>query len=114
LATLAGFAVSSDVGFLPLLGFALAAGLAVASFLPLFGRNLRRLPLAVWGMVIAHFGVAVALFGMASESAFSVARLVAARVGQTASVGPWHVTLRAIEPVAGPNWTALQGSLSAS
>ena len=114
LAVLAGFAFTSDLGLLPLLGFAFAAALAVASFLPLRGRSLRRLPLAVWGMVIAHFGVAVALFGMASESAFSVEKLVAARVGDEALVGPWKITLRSVEPVAGPNWTAMQGHLSAS
>ena len=98
-------------GVLPLLGLVFGAGLAVASFLPLRGRNLRRLPLAVWGMVLAHFGIAVALLGMASESAFSVEKLVAARPGDVTSVGPWTVRLAAIEPVAGPNWTALEGRM---
>ena len=64
------FALSA-VSILPLLGLTFAVGLGIASFLPLRGRNIRRLPIAVWGMVIAHFGIAVALFGMASESAFS-------------------------------------------
>ncbi|MCX7864382.1 MAG: heme lyase NrfEFG subunit NrfE, partial [Novosphingobium sp.] len=116
LAALAGgiLAGMSDIGLLPAIGFVLAAGLAVASLLPLRERKLRRTPLAIWGMVIAHFGVAVALFGMASETAFSVERLVAARVGDRIEVGPWQVRLVAIEPVAGPNWTALQADLSAS
>jgi cytochrome c-type biogenesis protein CcmF len=104
----------AGIALLPLLGMALAAGIAVASFMPLAGRSLRRLPLAVWGMAIAHFGVAVALFGMAADSAFSEERLVAASVGQTARVGPWAITLQAVEPVAGPNWTALQGQLQVS
>jgi cytochrome c-type biogenesis protein CcmF len=96
---------------LPFLGLALGAGLAFASFLPLRDRNLRRTPLPIWGMVIAHFGVAVALLGMASEAAFSVERLVALRAGESTSVGPWSVRLAAVEPVAGPNWTALEGRL---
>jgi cytochrome c-type biogenesis protein CcmF len=86
----------------------------VAAFLPLRGRALRRLPLPVWGMAIAHFGIAVALFGMSVDSSFSIERLSAASVGDTIAVGPWKIELTAVEPVAGPNWTALEGRLSAS
>jgi len=110
----AGLAIRAQLHILPFIGLALAGGLAVASVLPLKGRNLARVPLAVWGMVAAHLGVAVALFGMASESAFSVERLVAVRIGETSEVGPWRVTLGGIEPVAGPNWTALQANMAAS
>ena len=99
---------------LPFLGMALAAGLAVASVLPLIGRDLRRTPLPVFGMVVSHLGIAVALFGVGSDSAFSIEKLVASRVGETHAVGPWKVTLRDIEPVAGPNWTALEAALGAS
>jgi cytochrome c-type biogenesis protein CcmF len=98
----------------PLLGVSLAAVVAVAAFLPLRGRSLRRLPLPVWGMAIAHFGVAVALFGMSVDSAFTIEKLTAAAVGDTVAVGPWQIRLTAVEPVAGPNWTALEGRLSAS
>jgi cytochrome c-type biogenesis protein CcmF len=115
LAIMVGIAVyaHSSIGVLPLIGLALAPALAVASVLPLRGRNLRRVPLATWGMVAAHFGIAVTLFGMACESAFSIETLVAARVGETVSVGPWRLTLTGVEPVAGPNWTALQGDITA-
>jgi cytochrome c-type biogenesis protein CcmF len=82
--------------------------------LPLRGRNLRRLPLATWGMVIAHLGIAVALLGMASESAFSEEKLAAVRAGESATVGPWSVRLASVDPVAGPNWTALEGVMQAS
>ena len=99
---------------LPFLGMALAAGLAVASVLPLIGRDLRRTPLPVYGMVVAHLGIAVALFGVGSDSAFSIEKLVASRPGQSHRVGPYQVTLRDIEPVAGPNWTALEATLAAS
>ena len=101
------------VKLMPAIGLVLAPGLAVASLLPLRGRGLRRAPLSLWGMVVAHFGLAVALFGMACDSAFSIERLVAERVGETSEVGPWRVTLTGIAPVAGQNWTALEGELSA-
>ena len=104
----------AGIAFLELLGLTLAAVVAVAAFLPLRGRSLKRLPLPVWGMCIAHFGIAVALFGMAVDSAFTTERLTAANVGETVDVGPWKVRLDAVEPVAGPNWTALSGRLVAS
>jgi cytochrome c-type biogenesis protein CcmF len=98
-------------GLLSFLGLVLSVGLAVASLLPLRDRNLRRTPLPIWGMVLAHFGVAVSLFGMASDSAWSVERLVALRAGESTTVGPWSVRLATVEPAAGPNWTALEGKL---
>jgi cytochrome c-type biogenesis protein CcmF len=113
-AALLGVWLVSGIALLPLLGMALAPAIAVASLLPLRGRALRRLPVAVWGMVLGHLGVAVALFGMAADSAFTTQKLVAARIGETAQVGPWQVKLLAVDPVAGPNWTALEAKLSLS
>ena len=113
-AALAGVYALAGIALLPLLGMALAAAVAVGSVLPLGGRSLRRLPLAVWGMVIAHFGVAVALFGMAADTAFQQERLVAAQVGDTVEDGPWRITLVSVDPVAGPNWTALEATLATS
>ncbi len=104
----------ADIALLPLLGLALGVGLAVASLMPLRGRKLARTPLATWGMVTAHFGIAVALIGMTSESAFTSERLAAVEEGGSTSVGPWTVVLQGVEPVAGPNWTAIQGRVSAS
>jgi len=101
-------------GILQILGFALAAAVAVGSVLPLKGRSLRRLPLATWGMVLAHFGVAVSIFGMAADAAWTKERLIALHVGETTQVGPWKVDLAGVEPVAGPNWTALEASLLVS
>ncbi len=104
----------AGIALLPLLGIVLAGGIGIASFLPLRGRSLRRLPLPVWGMVIAHFGIAVALFGMAMDTAFQQERLVAAKVGETIEDGPWTLVLEDVRPVAGANWTALEARLQAS
>ncbi|MFO1256550.1 MAG: heme lyase CcmF/NrfE family subunit [Sphingomonadaceae bacterium] len=107
------FGIWRGIGVLPMLGLALAAGLVVASIMPLRGRNLRTVRLPLWGMVVAHFGVALALAGMACDSAFTTERLVAARVGDKVAVGPWSLTFAKVEPVAGPNWTALEATLEA-
>jgi cytochrome c-type biogenesis protein CcmF len=58
--------LAPEISLLARLGLALGVGLVPASLAPLFGRSLRRTPLAIWGMSIAHLGVAVALIGMAS------------------------------------------------
>ena len=51
---------------------------------------------------------------MAADSAFTVEKLVAVRVGDSAAVGPWKLQLASLEPVAGPNWTAMEADLQAS
>jgi cytochrome c-type biogenesis protein CcmF len=102
------------IGILPRLGFTVAAFLAAASILPLTGRNPLRAPLATWGMVVAHFGIAVALTGMAANAAFSSERLAIAKPGETLTVGPWLVQLKDVTPTAGKNYTALEAELRAS
>ena len=104
---------TTGMSVLALLGLALAAGVGVASFAPLWKRNLRRTPIHTYGMIIAHFGIAVALVGMASESSFTEERLVAAKPGDEISVNQWKLKFEAIEPVAGPNWTALEARMTA-
>ena len=107
-------ALIGEIAILPALGLALAGGLGIAAFLPLRGRNLRRTPLATWGMVIAHFGVAVSLLGMASESAFTQERLAAVAPGQNTNLGDWTVRLASVDPIAGPNWTAMEARVEVS
>jgi cytochrome c-type biogenesis protein CcmF len=99
---------------LPRLGFTVAAYLAAASVLPLVGRNPLRAPLATWGMVAAHFGIAVALFGMAANAAFTREKLAIAQPGDVLSVGPWQVQLASVTPTAGKNWTAVEAVLRAT
>ena len=110
----AGLVVLAPPGVLPLFGLSLAAGLAVASVLPLLGRNPWRTPLFTWGMVVAHLGIAVSLAGMACDAAYTSETLVAARVGQPVHVGPFTVRLQGVRPVIGQNWSALEARLSAT
>lgn len=110
----AGLVVLAPPGVLPLFGLSLAAGLAVASVLPLLGRNPWRTPLFTWGMVVAHLGIAVSLAGMACDAAYTSETLVAARVGEPVHVGPFTVRLQGVRPVIGQNWSALEARLSAT
>jgi cytochrome c-type biogenesis protein CcmF len=104
--------VAPGMSILSMLGLALGIAVMLISFAPLVGRNLRRTPLAIYGMVIAHFGIGLALVGMASESAFIKERLVAVRAGEQTSVSNWTVTLADVRPVLGPNWTAIEAELT--
>jgi cytochrome c-type biogenesis protein CcmF len=103
-----------DMTILPRLGFAVAAFLLGASILPLTGRNPLRAPLATWGMVVAHFGIAIALAGMAANAAFTSERLAVAKIGDQLTVGPWTVQLEEVTPTAGKNFTALEAQLRAT
>jgi cytochrome c-type biogenesis protein CcmF len=113
-ALLSTFILAPEIGVLPRLGLVIAAYLLAASLLPFVGRNPLRAPLAAWGMVIAHFGIAVALAGMAANAAFTNETLAVARPGETLTVGPWLVQLQGVTPTAGKNWTALEAELLAS
>ena len=112
--TAAGLVVFASIGFLPFAGIALAAGLAVASVVPLWGRNLRRTPLFTYGMVVSHLGIAVSLAGIAASSAFTTETLVAAQPGVAVRAGPFSVVLDGIKPVVGENWSGLEARLTAT
>lgn len=101
------------VGIFPILGLALSLALAIAAWVPLKGRKLLRTPLPVFGMVIAHFGLAVSVFGMAAESGFSRETLTALAPGETTKVADWQVKLDDVRPVVGDNWVATEGQLVA-
>ncbi len=106
--------LAPGIAILPRLGLTVAVYLAAASILPLVARNPLRAPLATWGMVVAHFGIAIALAGIAANAAFTSEKLAIARPGQTLSVGPWLVQLEGVTPTAGKNWTAIEAGLRAS
>lgn len=97
-----------DTPILSMIAIALSLGLAVASFLPLMGRNLRRTPLPIYGMVVAHFGIAICAFGMASESGFSKQLLKSVEIGDTEQLANFDVKLKNVIPVIGDNWVATQ------
>jgi cytochrome c-type biogenesis protein CcmF len=106
--------IAPGISLLPRLGLVVAAYLAAASILPLMGRNPLRTPLATLGMVLAHFGIAVAVAGMAANAAFTSEKLAVTKPGETLGVGPWLVQLDRVVPTAGKNWTAIEAELLAT
>ena len=114
LSCLAIWTFAPEIGIFPLLGIALSSALAVAAWMPLRGRKLLRTPIPVFGMVIAHFGLAVSVFGMAAESGFSSETLTALAPGESAKVAGWEVKLNDVNPVVGDNWVAVEGEMIAA
>ncbi len=69
-----------------------------------------RVPLAYWGMTLAHFGFAVALVGIALTSVLSVAEDVRMSPGQARDLGPVQVRFDGVTERQGPNYLAQRGT----
>jgi len=98
----------------PRLALAAGAGLVPAAVLPLIGRDRGYARLVNWGAAIAFLGGAIALIGVAWSGAFSEEMRTTARPGEQVTIGPWLVQVAAIDPVAGPDFTAIEARLRAT
>ncbi len=105
-AMLALFGVS---GLLALLGVAASAWLAVASLQLLLRRGLT---FGRAGTALAHLGVAVSILGATASGALQREALVSIPLGDGFALSGFTVTLDDVAPRAGPNWTALEATLS--
>jgi cytochrome c-type biogenesis protein CcmF len=73
-------------------------------------RRARRLPRAVWGMTVAHTGVAVMIIGITASGAWQQESLSVMSPGASVNLGDYTFTLAGVREVPGPNYTALQGT----
>jgi cytochrome c-type biogenesis protein CcmF len=109
-------------GFRPLtsLGLAfglwIAAGVAVALLDMLRGPDrrlqLRRTslyPASVWGMQLAHLGVAVFVVGVTLVKSYESEKEVRLTPGQSVEVGQWRLDFVDLREVVGPNYDATRG-----
>jgi cytochrome c-type biogenesis protein CcmF len=99
-------------GALGLAGAALAGWLLFASAMIVTGRTWRRVPAPTWGTAAAHAGIAVMTLGVTASGALSEERLANLAPGGTMTAGGFVARLDGVEPVAGPNYTALRGIIS--
>jgi cytochrome c-type biogenesis protein CcmF len=104
--------LAGRIGVLPLAGLVVAALVGTASLAPLWKRDLKRTPLFTFGMVLAHFGCAVSIAGMASDAAFTRENMVSMKANETRPIGPFEVTLLGVREKPGPNYQVLEGVLS--
>jgi cytochrome c-type biogenesis protein CcmF len=69
-------------------------------------RGLGAVPLAYWGMLLAHVGFAVSLFGVALTSVLSVEKDLRMVPGQTENVAGLAITFDGVAGRQGPNFVA--------
>jgi cytochrome c-type biogenesis protein CcmF len=81
---------------------------------PRLSTRLAAQPGSYWGMLLAHFGVAVFILGVTVVSSLTSENDVRMEPGQTAAVGGFDFKLEGISQVRGPNYTAARASIAVS
>jgi cytochrome c-type biogenesis protein CcmF len=74
-------------------------------------RRIRNLPRAAHGMMLAHAGLAVAIFGFVGSSAWKTEEVVFIEPGTAVEIAGFDVTFKGVERLRGPNYIADQGKL---
>jgi cytochrome c-type biogenesis protein CcmF len=73
--------------------------------------KLRAHPRAWYGMLLAHFGVAVFIAGVTLVKSYEVERDVRLDVGQSVAIAGHSFTFRGVTPREGPNYNAIVGAI---
>ena len=71
----------------------------------------RQLPLAMWGMLAAHLGVAAFAFGVSMVKTYETERDVKMGPGDSTEVGGYTFKMTGLRDVQGPNYVATQGRI---
>jgi cytochrome c-type biogenesis protein CcmF len=73
--------------------------------------RLAALPRSAFGMTLAHCGLGLFIVGMTASSAWISESIQSQRIGETVTVAGYAMTLKAVEEVPGPNYTATRGTM---
>src|SRR5690606_7169920 len=76
---------------------------------PSMGAGLQRLPLAYYGMLIAHLGFAASAVGIVLTTAYTQERDIRLAVGERAQMAGYDFVFAGTQPVRGPNYIAERG-----
>ncbi|MBT6094233.1 MAG: heme lyase CcmF/NrfE family subunit [Rhodospirillaceae bacterium] len=121
-ATAATWAWQSDGPIFATLAMGLAVWLGVGTLAELAGRlrlftapsgafgRLARMPRASWGMVLGHFGLAIAIAGMAGAGGWTEESIQTMKPGQTVTVSGYAFTFKGAAEAEGPNYTTVNGT----
>ena len=72
-------------------------------------RRMTQVPRAIWGMMLAHLGVAVFCLGVVMVKTYEVERDVKMDIGDSTTINGYTFTFRGAREVSGPNYSAMQG-----
>ncbi len=73
--------------------------------------RLKGLPRSAIGMSVAHAGMAITILGITASTAWQEENILIMRIGDTASVAGYELTLEEVAAVPGPNFTAERATL---
>ncbi|KAF0171710.1 MAG: cytochrome c-type bioproteinis protein CcmF [Rhodobacteraceae bacterium] len=73
--------------------------------------RLARLPRADWGKAMAHSGLGITLFAVAAMNAWSIEDIRVVKLGESFALGPYEVTLQAVNEVEGPNYSSTMADM---
>ena len=99
------------------LGMMLAAWIVAAGVLQVRERlsgGWAKVPLAYWGMQLAHLGIAVFVVGVTLVKGYEAERDVRMSPNDTVSVGGYTFRLIGVQKTPGPNYTAMTGDVELS
>ena len=121
----AAWSVETDGPFMGVIGIALAAWLGAGVIAEIYERihlfraplsesirRLGRIPRSTWGMSFAHFGLALAIAGMAGAGGWKVESIQTMKPGETVNVGGYEYTFEGAHEGQGPNYTILFGKFT--
>jgi cytochrome c-type biogenesis protein CcmF len=78
------------------------------------GHRARQIPLAMWGMLAAHLGVAAFAFGVSMVKTYETERDVKMGVGDTTEIAGYRFKMTSLRDVQGANYQAVRGTIEVS
>ncbi|MBY6200351.1 heme lyase CcmF/NrfE family subunit [Maritalea mobilis] len=121
---LLAFTIYTGHSILAPIGVALAVWLVAGAFVDLWSRTgrgpigsrlsrLTRLPRADWGKTLAHAGVGITLFGIATLTGYEREDIRVAQIGEPYTVGAYEIELQGVdEDVRGPNYLSTMATIA--
>ena len=75
---------------------------------------LRDVPLSIWAMSVAHFGIAIFIVGITLTATYTLEKDIRMSPGQTMQLAGYDFKFHGVTEVAGPNYDASEGRVSVS
>ena len=85
-----------------------------ATYRDTFWRGITKLSRSHWGMILAHLGVAMMVWGIAFSQNYSIERDVRMNVGDTVQIAGYDFTFKGISDANGPNYVGGKAQIDIS
>ena len=85
-----------------------------ATYRDTFWRGITKLSRSHWGMILAHLGVAMTVWGIAFSQNYSIERDVRMNVGDTVQIVGYDFTFKGISDANGPNYVGGKAQIDIS